>query len=68
MKQVNDDNAQNQALSKYESDKALISNKEAKIDAQMQKLETEQEAINTEMESVQKIVSDNIDKTFKMFA
>ena len=66
--EVNDDNAQNQALSKYESDKALISNKEAKIDAQMQKLETEQEAINTEMESVQKIVSDNIDKTFKMFA
>ncbi len=66
--EVNDDNAQNQALSKYESDKALISNKEAKIDAQMQKLETEQEAINTEMESVQKIVSENIDKTFKMFA
>ena len=66
--EVNDDNAQNQALSKYESDKALISNKEAKIDAQMQKLEPEQEAINTEMESVQKIVSDNIDKTFKMFA
>ena len=56
------------ALSKYEADKTLISNKERRIDAMMQKLETEQEAINTELESVQKIVNDNIDKTFKMFA
>ena len=34
----------------------------------MQKLETEQEAINTTMESVQKIIQENIEKTFKMFA
>ena len=66
--EVNDTDSQNQALSKYEADKTLISNKERRIDAMMQKLETEQEAINTELESVQKIVNDNIDKTFKMFA
>ena len=66
--EVNDDNAQNRALSKYESEKSIISAKERKVDAMMRKLETEQEVINTELESVQKIVNENIDKTFKIFA
>jgi hypothetical protein len=65
---VYDDNAANVALAEYESEKAAISSKEEKIDLIMQKLETEQEAIETSLDSVQKIISENIDKTFKMFA
>ena len=66
--QVHDSNAENQALAVYESDKTLIQSKEKKIDARMRKLETEQEAINTEMDGIQKVISENIDKTFKIFA
>lgn len=66
--EVNDTNAQNQALTKYESEKTLISNKEEVIDTLMQQLETEQEAINTELESLENVKSENIDRTFKMFA
>ena len=66
--QVHDDNAENEALVEYETEKSAISAKESKIDVIMQKLETEQEAINTTMESVQKIIQENIEKTFKMFA
>ncbi|MCM1265926.1 MAG: hypothetical protein NC200_06975 [Candidatus Gastranaerophilales bacterium] len=66
--QVHDSNAENQALIEYETEKSAISMKERRIDAVMQKLETEQEAINTTLDSVQKIIQENIDKTFKMFA
>ena len=66
--QVHDSNAENQALAVYESDKTLIQSKEKKIDARMRKLETEQEAINTEMDGIQKVISENIEKTFKIFA
>ena len=66
--EVRDENAENVALAEYEAQKTLISSKEKKIDARMQKLETEQEAITTELQSVKKIINDNIDKTFKIFA
>jgi len=65
---VHDDNAENEALAEYEEEKSAITLKEEKIDVIMQKLETEQESVNTMMESVQKIIQENIDKTFKMFA
>ena len=66
--QVRDEDAENVALAEYEAEKTLISSKERRIDARMQKLETEQEAITTELESVKKVMNDNIDRTFKMFA
>ena len=66
--EVTDDNKQNEALSKYEADKTLISSKERKVDMMMKKLETEQEAINTELDAVQKVENENIERTFKMFA
>ena len=65
---VNDTDAEDRALSQYETDKTLISTKERRIDTEMQKLETEQEAINTEMENVKKIVDQNVADTFKTFA
>ena len=65
--QVYDTDAQNQALSKYESEKADINSKEKQIDIRMNKLETEQDAIKTELDSIQSIIKDNVDTTFKIF-
>ena len=65
--QVYDTDAQNQALSKYESEKADINSKEKQIDIRMNKLETEQDAIKTELDSIKNIIKDNVDTTFKIF-
>ena len=65
---VHDENAEQEALVKYESEKNRLQYKENAIDTRMKILETEQEAINTEMESVQKVCNDNISKYFKIFA
>ena len=65
---VHDENAENEALADYEAKKSEIQYKENVIDTRMAKLETEQEAINTEMDGIQKVCTDNIDKTFKIFA
>ena len=66
--QIHDSNAENAALSEYETEKNLIQSKEKKIDARMQKLETEEEAINTELQAIEKVRDENIQKTFKIFA
>mgnify|MGYP004563182625 CR=1 FL=1 len=65
--QVYDTDAQNTALSKYESEKADINAKEKQIDIRMNKLETEQDAIKTELDSIKSIIKDNVDSTFKIF-
>lgn len=65
--QVYDTDAQNVALSKYESEKADITAKEKVIDIRMNKLEAEQDAISTELDSIKQIIKDNVDKTFKIF-
>ena len=65
--QVYDTDAQNQALSKYESEKADINSKEKQIDIRMNKLETEQDVIKTELDSIKSIIKDNVDTTFKIF-
>ncbi|MCD8377285.1 MAG: hypothetical protein LUB59_00690 [Candidatus Gastranaerophilales bacterium] len=64
---VHDENAESQALAEYEAEKSYISAKEEKIDVIMEKLETEYESNSTMMESIQNIVSENVEKTFKMF-
>ena len=65
--EVYDEDAQNQALSKYEAEKAEISSKEKQVDIRMNKLETEQDAIKTELDSLKKIIDDNVQATFKIF-
>ena len=65
--QVYDTDAQNQALSKYESEKADITAKEKQVDIRMNKLETEQDVIKTELDSIKNIIKDNVDSTFKIF-
>ena len=66
--EVNNKEAREEALSKYEALQSELKMKEERIDIQMDKLETEQNAINTELDSLQSIISDNIKSTFKIFS
>ena len=40
---------------------------EKKLDMQMEQIETERSAIKTEKESVEKVVKENVESTFKTF-
>ena len=55
------------AEAKYESDNRKIDQKESQLDMQLSKLETERKAITTEFDSVKKVISDNIERSFKTF-
>ena len=55
------------AEAKYESDNRKIDQKESQLDMQLTKLETERKAITTEYDSVKKVISDNIERSFKTF-
>jgi len=66
--QVNDSDYQNEALTKYEYEKAIISEKEARIDTRMTNLETEQSAINNMMKGIETVRNDNTERTFGIFA
>ena len=65
---VNDSKKTELAQVKYEYDKRLINNKEIKIDERMKKFETERAAIVKMIESDEKIIKDNADRTFKLWA
>ena len=64
---VNDSNARDEALVKYEYEKSLISSKETKLDTRMKDLELEQSAIVKMMESITKVKNDNIERTYNIF-
>ena len=66
--EVTNDEAVEEAHSKYESQLSLVTTKEEKIDREMANLETQQNAINTELESLENIINENIKSTFKMYA
>jgi len=80
--QVNDEEAYEQATKDYEYQYALyektmsdinsktesIQAKDQALELQIQQLDTEQNAIATEMDSVKKVIEDNVEKTFKIFA
>ena len=66
--EVNNKEAREEALSKYEALQSELKIKEERIDIQMEKLETEQNAIKTELDSLQNIINDNIKSTFKLFS
>ena len=61
---VNDSDARDEALVEYEYQKSLINSKESRIDTRMKNLETEQSAISKMLESIDKVKSDNIERTF----
>ena len=65
---VNDANAQEEALVKYEYEKSLINEKESRIDTRMKNLETEQSAITKMLESIDRVKNDNIERTFGLWS
>ena len=65
---VNDSDAREEALIKYENEKAIINAKESRIDTKMQDLQTEQAAVSQMIQSIDKQKSDNIDRTFNIFS
>jgi len=46
----------------------IIQKEDQQLELRLQQLNTEQQAISTEMDSVSKVIDDNVDKTFKVFA
>ena len=56
------------AESEYNAATAKIQAKEKQLDLTMVQIETQHEAVKNEMESVEKVVKDNVEKTFKTFA
>ncbi len=57
-----------QAESKYEYEVARISRQDNMLDLELQQLETQHEAVLKEIESVKKVISNNVDRTFKIFS
>ena len=64
--QVSDEEAILEAQVEYENEKAIINEKETRIDLRMDTLKTELEAINTMLKSMEKIKKDNIDRTMNI--
>ena len=60
---VNDSDAQEEALIKYENEKNIINQKETRIDTRMKDLETELAAINQMLQGLDQVKNDNIDRT-----
>ena len=47
---------------------SLIQQEDKQLELRLKQLDTEQNALSVEMEVVQKVVKDNVDKSFKTFA
>ena len=80
--QIQDEDAYNDAFNDYEYQKALyeqnisdlnaktkvIQQEDQQLELRLKQLDTERNALNTEIDSVKKVIQDNVDKTFKIFA
>ena len=81
METVTDDAAYNDAMNQYYYDNAvydkmvqdinaktsIIQQQDLQLELRLKQLDTEQNALSTEMEAVQKVVKDNVEKSFKTF-
>ena len=56
-----------EAEAKYNSISKKLETLEKKLDMQMEQIETERSAVKTEKESVEKVVKENVEKTFNTF-
>ena len=65
---VNDSNVQNEAMVQYEYEKSIINEKESRVDQRMDNLKTEQSAINEMIKGIEKVKSDNSERTMSIFA
>lgn len=63
-----DKSALAKAEAKYEHDSKDIDQKDKKFDLELSKLETERNALDTEYKSVQKVIQENIERTFGIFS
>ena len=80
--EVSDEDAYNDAMNSYYHDVAVYEKRIADINAQteviqqqdrtlelrLKQLDTEQNALQTEMEAVKKVISKNVEMTFKTFS
>lgn len=57
-----------QAESQYNYETARISRQDNQLDLELQQLETQHEAVLKEYDSVKEVISNNIDRTFKLFS
>ena len=78
---TSDDRAYNDAMNKYNYDKAvydqeikainakieIIQGQDKDLELRLKQLDTEESAISTEMEAVKKVISKNVDSSFKTF-
>lgn len=56
------------AQAEYDYAMNQIQIKDKKLELELNKLNSEREALSTEMESVEKVLKDNVDSTFKVFS
>ena len=56
------------AQAEYESVQSRVQSIDKKLEMRLDQLETERNAIQTEMDSVQKVIEDNIEKSFNTFS
>ena len=68
IKKVLDTSDDAEAQSKHEYQLAVLERKESQLEMDMQQLETQHEAILKEYESVKKVISNNVERTFKLFS
>ena len=82
METVTDDVAYEDAMNKYYYENAvydkmvqdinaktsIIQHEDQQLELRLKQLDTEQNALSTEMEAVQKVVKDNVEKSFKTFS
>ncbi len=56
------------AKAKYDRLQTQIQNQDKKLEIELDNIETQRSAVTTEVESVQKVIDDNIESSFKTFA
>ncbi len=56
-----------EAESKYEYESARISRQDSQLELELNQLETQHEAVLKEVDSVKEVISNNIERTFKLF-
>ncbi len=56
------------AKAKYDRLQTQIQNQDKKLELELDNIETQRSAVTTEVESVQKVIDDNVESSFKTFA
>ena len=56
------------ALARYEQQTAAVQAQDKMLELEIKNIETQHKAVETELESVQKVIQNNIEKTFKIFS